>query len=524
MTQLILERQDDARALDVPVNYEKPINDGPREPTIRLTSSMEGVAKRNRSKLLQRAQALKADRVMGRMNPPHTRHPSPPTATAMPSSEMRRTLDGLINPVKRKSKYHEGGGGQKEYDDEDPDMDEESDVSADDDGVEQNNHQYDEEDEYEDGMEDMTARYPAGEEMETEDPMRPSEGFTTLEEEKSHILFQFNRLKKQGIPGIRTFTAHSDIREMRSELNQIREQLAIEGSVKFQRKILMAVVSTMEYMNRRYDPLDLKLEGWSESVMESVGDYDTVFERLHHKYKSKVSCPPEIELLLMVGGSAFMFHFSNSILKAAFSPATMQSALQANPDLVQNMMRAMAEQQQQQQGNEQQQQYRQGPPPPPSSSNTAGRGGGGGGGVQRPDMKGPPMDFTSMLGGGGGGGGLMGSLGGLMGGLGSGGGGMPNFPIIPPPQPSVTIITSENFPHSRGKTTDNPVDITDISSNPDDDRLSDIPSEDLNSLPDDLTSLFGDDLKVKDVIVRNGGAGKGRKKTAPQTNKKVLVL
>jgi hypothetical protein len=445
----------------------------------------------------------------------------------MPSSEMRRTLDGLINPVKRKSKYHRGGSGDRDdfYDSE---ADDASDASGDDGGREK--YDDDEEDdggdeeEEEDGMEDMTARYPAGEEMEAEeDPMRPSEGFTTLEEEKSHILFQFNRLKKQGIPGIRTFTAHSDIREMRSELNQIREQLAIEGSIKFQRKILMAVVSTMEYMNRRYDPLDLKLEGWSESVMESVGDYDTVFERLHHKYKSKVSCPPEIELLLMVGGSAFMFHFSNSILKAAFSPATMQSALQANPELVQNMMRAMAEQQQGGGGqpSSSYQQQQQGPPPPPTNT-TAGRGDGnrgGGGGTMRPEMKGPPVDFTSMLGGGGGGGGLMGGLGGLMGSLG-GGGGMPNFPIIPPPQPSVTIFTSENpLPPP---TTSPPIDITDIS---EEDRLSDIPSEDLRSLPDDLTSLFGDDVKVKDVIVGNGKGGGGRKKaTTAQTNKKVLVL
>ena len=60
----------------------------------------------------------------------------------------------------------------------------------------------------------------------------------------------------------------------------------LNQSVKFQRKMLIAFV-TAEFLNTRFDPFDIKLEGWSESVHENQHDYDDVFEELHEKYKEK---------------------------------------------------------------------------------------------------------------------------------------------------------------------------------------------------------------------------------------------
>ena len=45
----------------------------------------------------------------------------------------------------------------------------------------------------------------------------------------------------------------------------------------------MAVTSGVEYLNGKFDPFDIRLEGWSENMMENVGDYDEVFEELHDK-------------------------------------------------------------------------------------------------------------------------------------------------------------------------------------------------------------------------------------------------
>ena len=91
------------------------------------------------------------------------------------------------------------------------------------------------------------------------------------------------------------------------------------------KKALMAIVSGIEFLNNRYDPFEVELEGWSESVMLNVneGDYDNVLERLCEKYAGKSNTPPEIELLLTLGGSAMMFHITNSMFKKQFKGASM---------------------------------------------------------------------------------------------------------------------------------------------------------------------------------------------------------
>ena len=68
------------------------------------------------------------------------------------------------------------------------------------------------------------------------------------------------------------------------EYLKLKKQREIENSVKFQRKVLMAAVSGVEFLNNKFDPFDVKLDGWSESVNESISDFDEVFEQLYEKY------------------------------------------------------------------------------------------------------------------------------------------------------------------------------------------------------------------------------------------------
>ena len=49
----------------------------------------------------------------------------------------------------------------------------------------------------------------------------------------------------------------------------------IDNSVKFQRKILMAAVTGIEFLNNKFDPFSVKLDGWSESV-NAIFDYDYI--------------------------------------------------------------------------------------------------------------------------------------------------------------------------------------------------------------------------------------------------------
>jgi hypothetical protein len=121
---------------------------------------------------------------------------------------------------------------------------------------------------------------------------------------------------------------------------KIKKFVETQAAIKFSRRCLMACVTGLEFLNKKFDPFSVKLEGWSENVMENVDDYDNIFERLHEKYSGKTEIAPEIELLLTLGGSAFMFHLTNTLLKG---PMMGNLVAQNNPNFMSSMMGAMSD-------------------------------------------------------------------------------------------------------------------------------------------------------------------------------------
>ena len=168
---------------------------------------------------------------------------------------------------------------------------------------------------------------------------QPSPGFATIEEEKQDLIFKFHRLEEKGFKLTKRYNIGSDIIEMRTEYNKIKRDIELKGSLKFSRRMLMACVSGIEFLNKTYDPFALELNGWSENVMENLndGDYDNVFERLHDKYAGRVNAPPEMELMLSLAGSALMFHITSSMFKN-------MPAMGADPSMMRNMVKNMAKQ------------------------------------------------------------------------------------------------------------------------------------------------------------------------------------
>ena len=156
---------------------------------------------------------------------------------------------------------------------------------------------------------------------------------------KQDLLIKIQMLEKKGFEFSKKFTMNSNFDEMLFEYNKIKKFIETQATIKFSRRCLMACVTGLEFLNKKFDPFNVKLEGWSENVLESVEDYDNIFERLHEKYSGKAEIAPELELLLTLGGSAFMFHLTNSLFK---SPA-MNIIGQNNPNFLSSMMGAMSE-------------------------------------------------------------------------------------------------------------------------------------------------------------------------------------
>ena len=162
--------------------------------------------------------------------------------------------------------------------------------------------------------------------------------------EKKEIIYQLDRLESKGFKVPFKFNMNSDLEEMRSEYNRLIREKELDGSVRFQQKMLMAFISGTEYMNSRYDPFAIKLDGWSEQVNENINDYDDIFEELHYKYKATgKKMAPELRLFIGLSGSAFMFHLTSRMFKEQPMP-NVENVLKSDPELMKQFQQAAAKQ------------------------------------------------------------------------------------------------------------------------------------------------------------------------------------
>ena len=156
--------------------------------------------------------------------------------------------------------------------------------------------------------------------------------------EKFKYLRKLEALEKKGVELSKKYTMESSLMEMQGEYETIMDEKSKQNSVKFQGNIMMAIVNGIEFLNNRFDPFDVKLDGWSDQVNENINDYDDVFAELYEKYKSKASMAPELKLLFQLGGSAMMVHMSNTLFKSAMPG--MDDILRQNPDLMRSFQNA----------------------------------------------------------------------------------------------------------------------------------------------------------------------------------------
>jgi hypothetical protein len=169
-------------------------------------------------------------------------------------------------------------------------------------------------------------------------PFEPKMSKEEMLREKFKYLRKLEALEKKGVELSKKYNMDSSLQEMQGEYETIMEEKSKQNSVKFQGNMLMAVINGIEFLNGKFDPFDIKLDGWSSQFEENMGDYDEIFGELHEKYKSKASMAPELKLLFQLGGSAMMVHMSNTMFKSAMPG--MDDILRQNPDLMRSFQNA----------------------------------------------------------------------------------------------------------------------------------------------------------------------------------------
>jgi hypothetical protein len=159
-----------------------------------------------------------------------------------------------------------------------------------------------------------------------------------LLKEKFEILRKLETLESKGATLSKKYNMNSDLEEMKGEYEYLINEKEKSNSVKFQGKVLTTLITGLEFLNNKFDPFDIKLDGWSEQINESIDDFDEIFSELHQKYRSKAKMAPEIKLLFQLASSGIMIHMTNTMFKSALPG--MDDIMRQNPDLMNHFTKA----------------------------------------------------------------------------------------------------------------------------------------------------------------------------------------
>lgn len=174
--------------------------------------------------------------------------------------------------------------------------------------------------------------------VEEEEPQRPDP--RDEEVERVQLLAKVFRMQKQGVEFSKPVGSDTTTEELRAEIHRVTEDREKDAGLKFSRRLLLAMVTGLEYANERFDPLGVRLQGWSEQFMTNVEEYDPVLSKLHEKYNTKLNAPPEVEMLTMLLGSMFMYHLTATLFKPSQGSNVSQMA-RDNPEMMRNFARSM---------------------------------------------------------------------------------------------------------------------------------------------------------------------------------------
>jgi hypothetical protein len=156
--------------------------------------------------------------------------------------------------------------------------------------------------------------------------------------EKFNYLRKLEALEKKGVELTKKYSMESNLAEMMGEYQMVMAEKERQNSIKFQGNMLSALINGVEFLNNRFDPFDIKLDGWGEQFNENINDYDDIFAELHEKYSSAAQMAPEVKLIFQLAASGMMVHMTNTMFKS--SMPNMDDILRQNPDLMSEFNKA----------------------------------------------------------------------------------------------------------------------------------------------------------------------------------------
>lgn len=141
-------------------------------------------------------------------------------------------------------------------------------------------------------------------------------------QEKIVLLSKLKKFKSMGVNPIRSLDIHHSLFDIKCEVDRIQFDIDQQGGVEFIKKGLSFFTYGLELgANKLNYPVGINLDGWSASHTEEQESltYTQVYEELYQKYFTGGAVPPELKLVMLVGGSATMFVLKKKMMEEMFN-------------------------------------------------------------------------------------------------------------------------------------------------------------------------------------------------------------
>ena len=92
----------------------------------------------------------------------------------------------------------------------------------------------------------------------------------------------------------------SNIEDMNIEYELLKSQRTKQQAVKISQGFLVNSIQALEFLNTKYNPFEMDINGFSEAVALGIDDYDEVLGEIYEKYKNvNRRIEPELKLVLI---------------------------------------------------------------------------------------------------------------------------------------------------------------------------------------------------------------------------------
>jgi len=157
-------------------------------------------------------------------------------------------------------------------------------------------------------------------------------GFSSEEElnlARLNMLRKLGELLPCGVKLSQNYNMNSDYKAMQYEYELHKSIRDKHNGIHWLSNLMLNLCWGIELGNENFNPFEFNLKGWSEQMNGDIGEYYDVLGELYEKWvKTGKPIPPEMKLILMIGGSAIKFH----IAKTAISKIpSLAQVLKENP-------------------------------------------------------------------------------------------------------------------------------------------------------------------------------------------------